>query len=242
MAIEAKKQQQRINEQIRVSPVRVIADDGAQLGIMTTDEAIKAARKVNLDLVEVAPNERPPVCRIMDFGKFKYQQKKRQHKGHAHQMKIKEIRVRPKTGEHDIEVKVNHAREFLAHKNKVIVTVVFRGRELAHIEEGRRVIDGVIPSSRTLPRSRRRRRTTAAAWSARWRRSRRFRAALMPGTPYPPRVRAMSSRFRVEEPGAPPTPRTPSGSTPFTGRTACSISDKSRATAGGDPSGTSPDS
>ena len=134
MAIEAKKQQQRINEQIRVSPVRVIGDDGAQLGIMTADEAIKAARKIGLDLVEVAPTERPPVCRIMDFGKFKYQQKKRQHKGHTHQLKIKEIRVRPKTGEHDIGVKVNHAREFLVHKNKVVVTVVFRGRELAHLQ------------------------------------------------------------------------------------------------------------
>ena len=106
---------------------------------MSTDEAIRTARKANLDLVEVAPTERPPVCRIMDFGKFKYQQKKRQHKGHAHQIRIKEIRVRPKTGDHDIEVKVSRAREFLQHKDKVIVTVTFRGRELAHIDEGRRV-------------------------------------------------------------------------------------------------------
>jgi translation initiation factor IF-3 len=135
---------QRINEQIRVTPVRVIADDGTQLGIMTTDEAIKEARKVNLDLVEVAPAARPPVCRIMDFGKFKYQQKKRMHKGHAHQTKIKEIRVRPKTGDNDIQVKISRARDFLLHKDKVIVTVVFRGRELAHIEEGRRVIDGIV--------------------------------------------------------------------------------------------------
>ena len=144
MAIEPKKSSQRINEQIRVSPVRVIADDGAQLGIMATDEAIKTARKTNLDLVEVAPNERPPVCRIMDYGKFKYQQKKRQHKSHAHQIKIKEIRVRPKTGDHDIEVKINRAREFLEHKDKVIVTVTFKGRELAHIDEGRRVIDQIV--------------------------------------------------------------------------------------------------
>ena len=143
-AIEPLKKQQRINEQIRVSPVRVIGDDGIQVGILATDEAIKAARKVNLDLVEVAPDEEPPVCRIMDYGKYKYQQKKREHKIQSHQPKLKEIRVRPKTGEHDIEVKVNRAREFLQHKFKVIVTVVFRGRELAHIEEGRRVIDGVI--------------------------------------------------------------------------------------------------
>jgi len=141
-AIETKKQ--RINEQIRVTPVRVIGDDGSQLGILTIDEAIKAARKVNLDLVEVAPNERPPVCRIMDFGKYKYQQKKRQHKTQSHQAKIKEIRLRPKTGDHDIDVKVNHARDFLEHKNKVIVSVVFRGREMAHVEEGRRVVNQVL--------------------------------------------------------------------------------------------------
>ena len=136
---------QRINEQIRVTPVRVISAEGVQLGILSTDEAIRQARAAELDLVEVAPTERPPVCRIMDYGKFKYQQKKRQHKGqHAHQVKLKEIRVRPKTGEHDIQVKVNKAREFLAEKDKVIVTVVYRGRELAHIDEGRKVIDDIL--------------------------------------------------------------------------------------------------
>jgi translation initiation factor IF-3 len=135
---------QRINEQIRVSSVRVIGADGTQLGIMSTDKAMDEARVANLDLVEVAPTERPPVCRIMDFGKFKYQQKKRQHKSHSHQMKIKEIRVRPKTGDHDLNVKITKAREFLEHKDKVIVSVVFRGRELAHIEEGRKVIDDIL--------------------------------------------------------------------------------------------------
>jgi len=135
---------QRINEQIRVSTVRVIAADGSQLGIMTTDKAMEQARVADLDLVEVAPNERPPVCRIMDFGKFKYQKKKREHKSHSHQMKIKEIRVRPKTGDHDLNVKVGKAREFLEHKDKVIVSVMFRGRELAHIEEGRKVIDEIL--------------------------------------------------------------------------------------------------
>ena len=135
---------QRINEKIHVSPVRVIDDDGVQLGILPTEDAMKEARKAALDLVEVAPNAHPPVCRIMDYGKYKYQQKKRQHKSHAHHTKIKEIRVRPKTGEHDINVKVARAREFLEHKNKVVVTVVFRGREMAHIEEGRRVINGVL--------------------------------------------------------------------------------------------------
>lgn len=135
---------QRVNEQIRISPVRVIGADGQQLGVMPTEQALSAAREAELDLVEVAPEAKPPVCRIMDFGKFKYQQQKRKHK--AHQIKIKEIRVRPKTDEHDLGVKVNHAREFLAAKNKVLVSIVFRGRELAHIEEGQRIVQQIIRS------------------------------------------------------------------------------------------------
>ncbi len=134
----------RVNEQIRTSPVRVIGADGSQMGIMMIEAALAAAREAGLDLVEVAPAERPPVCRIMDYGKFKYQQKKRQHKAHAHQIRVKEIRVRPKTGEHDVNVKLNHAREFLAKKDKVLVSVIFRGRELAHVEEGRRVIQRIL--------------------------------------------------------------------------------------------------
>jgi translation initiation factor IF-3 len=141
-AIDAK--QHRINDQIRTPNVRVIGADGAQLGILATDQALDAARQASLDLVEVAPQERPPVCRIMDYGKFKYQQKKRQHKAHTHQMKIKEIRVRPKTGDHDINVKVSKAREFLEHKDKVLLSVVFRGREMAHVEEGRRVLTEIL--------------------------------------------------------------------------------------------------
>jgi len=135
---------QRVNEQIRVSPVRVIGADGAQVGIMPLEEALRLAREADLDLVEVAPNDRPPVCRIMDYGKFKYQQRKRLHRSHAHQVKIKEIRVRPQTGNHDLQVKINKAREFLTHKGKVIVTVQFRGRELAHIEEGQKVINDIL--------------------------------------------------------------------------------------------------
>jgi len=114
------------------------------LGIINTDEALSKAREADLDLVEVAPNERPPVCRIMDFGKFKYQQKKKKDRGHTHQSKIKEIRVRPKTGEHDLEFKVNQARQFLTHKDKVVVSVIFRGREIAHVDEGRKVIDHIL--------------------------------------------------------------------------------------------------
>ena len=97
-----------------------------------------------MDLVEVAPNERPPVCRIMDYGKYKYQKGKKQQKKSSHQVKTKEIRLRPKTGQHDIDTKVNRAINFLQHKDKVQITVLFRGRELAHDEEGRKVAEEVI--------------------------------------------------------------------------------------------------
>jgi len=135
---------QRINEQIRISPIRVIGADGSQLGVIPTEQAIALAREAELDLVEVAPTERPPVCRIMDFGKFKYQQNKRLHKNHTHQTKIKEIRLRPKTDSHDLLTKVTHAREFLADKDKVQISVVFRGREAAHMDEGRKVLQKMI--------------------------------------------------------------------------------------------------
>src|SRR5262245_6842484 len=114
------------------------------MGIIPRDAALAAARQVGLDLVEVAPTERPPVCRIMDYGKFKYDQKKKSAKQKQHHIQIKEIRVRPKTGEHDIMVKVNHAREFLQHKDKVLVNVLFRGRELAHIEQGHAVMGTIL--------------------------------------------------------------------------------------------------
>ena len=144
METSAIEKQHRINEQIRISPVRVIGADGGQLGVISTDEALGIARDAGLDLVEVAPAEKPPVCRIMDFGKFKYQQKKKQHKTHVHHTKLKEIRVRPKTGQHDIDFKVNQAKNFLLHKDKVVVSLVFRGREMAHIEEGQRVMKGIV--------------------------------------------------------------------------------------------------
>src|SRR5215469_9231515 len=131
---------QRINEQIRISPVRLIGVNGEQLGVIPTTQALELAREAQLDLVEVAANERPPVCKIMDFGKFRYQQSRKGQKHKPHQQKLKEIRVRPKTGEHDIETKINQARKFLEHKDKVLLNVLFRGRELQHIEEGQRII------------------------------------------------------------------------------------------------------
>ncbi|MEM9658076.1 MAG: translation initiation factor IF-3 [Planctomycetota bacterium] len=138
------RKQQRINDQIRISPIRVIASDGEQLGVITRDEALEKAREVGLDLVEVAPTEKPPVCRIMDFGKFKYQQKKRQHKGHVHHSKNKEIRLRPKIGQHDFETKSNRARRFLKERDKVVCSVIFRGRENAHVDEGFKLVQRLI--------------------------------------------------------------------------------------------------
>jgi translation initiation factor IF-3 len=105
---------------------------------------MEQAKSIGLDLVEVASAEKPPVCRIMDFGKFKYQQKKRQHKGHAHQSKNKELRLRPKIGEHDFLTKVNKAKDFLNQKDKVIFSIIFRGRENAHIEEGFKLVQRVV--------------------------------------------------------------------------------------------------
>ena len=137
------KGRQRINEKIRVPQVRVVNDEGEQLGVMTTSEALDKARQAGLDLVEVSPEAKPPVCRIMDYGKFRYQQKKRQGK-HVHQSKLKEVWLHPKTGEHDLMVKVNKAREFLLNKDKVQIVVKFRGRENAHVEEGSKVLHRMI--------------------------------------------------------------------------------------------------
>ena len=136
--------QTRINDRIRITPIRVVSVDGEQLGVIPTEEALEKARELGLDLVEVAPNERPPVCRIMDYGKYKYEKNKKANKSSGHQTKTKEIRLRPKTGQHDIDFKVKKAAGFLAGRDKVQVSVVFRGREIVHVEEGRRVMEGVI--------------------------------------------------------------------------------------------------
>jgi len=135
----------RINEQIRISPVRLIGANGEQVGVVPTSQALEKAREANLDLVEVAPDERPPVCKILDYGKMRYENSLKSNKGSkVHQQKLKEIRVRPKTGDHDIDTKVNQARKFLEHNDKVLVNVIFRGREMQHQEEGRRVLDLVL--------------------------------------------------------------------------------------------------
>ena len=115
------------------------------VGVIPTEEAMQLANDADLDLVEVAPNSRPPVCRIMDYGKFKYEQQKRKKENQKHhQVQLKEIRLRPKTGEHDIEFKVKRARGFLEHKDKVKINILFRGRENAHHDVGRTILAGII--------------------------------------------------------------------------------------------------
>jgi translation initiation factor IF-3 len=135
----------RINDQIRLSPIRVVDQEGKMLGVIPTSEAMRTAMDAGLDLVEVAPNERPPVCRIMDYGKFKYEQKRKAaNSAKQHQVQLKEIRLRPKTGEHDIDFKVKQAREFLSHKDKVKFNVQFKGRENAHHDRGREMLASII--------------------------------------------------------------------------------------------------
>ena len=135
----------RVNRQIRISPLRVIAADGSQLGILDLDAALAAAVEQGLDLVEVAPTARPPVVRIMDYGKFKFEQAKmaRQAKKKQHVIHLKEVKYRPGIEDHDFETKTRHARRFLGEGNKVKVTLMFRGRQIAHPELGKAVVDRV---------------------------------------------------------------------------------------------------
>lgn len=134
-----------MNDRIRISPVRVVTDDGEMLGEMDTDDARNLAREAGLDLVEVSPTARPPVCRIMDYGKAKYEkQKKQRNASKSHQVQLKQIRLRAKTGQHDIEVKINKARQFLGRKDKVKINVLFRGRENAHHDRGREMLNEII--------------------------------------------------------------------------------------------------
>ncbi|MBS0647602.1 MAG: translation initiation factor IF-3 [Verrucomicrobia bacterium] len=133
----------RVNREIRASRVRVIDKDGNQLGVLTLLDAIHRAEQVGLDLVEIAPTADPPVCKIIDFGKYRYQQtkKEKESKKSQHQVKVKEIKVKPNTDEHDLLTKLRHARKFIEEGNKVKITCNFRGREMMHSEFGKKVVD-----------------------------------------------------------------------------------------------------
>ena len=133
----------RINERIRVPEVRVIGDDGTQIGVMRTDEALRYAQERDLDLVEVAPEARPPVCRVLDYSKYKYEQSQKQKAARKHQQQItiREIKFRPKIAEQDYATKKRHVERFLKHKDKVKITIMFRGREVTHPERGQMILD-----------------------------------------------------------------------------------------------------
>jgi len=132
----------RINERIRVPEVRLIGDDGSQIGVIKTEEALRIARDRDLDLVEVAPEARPPVCRVLDYSKYKYEQeqKAKAARKHQQQVNVREIKLRPKIATHDYETKKGHVERFLRQMDKVKVTIMFRGREQAHPERGRALL------------------------------------------------------------------------------------------------------
>jgi translation initiation factor IF-3 len=137
------RDQTRINERIRVPEVRVIDDEGNQVGVMKTPDALKFAQERDLDLVEVAPEAKPPVCRVLDYSKYKYEQaqKVKQARKHQQQITVREIKFRPKIAEHDYDTKKHHVERFLRHKDKVKITIMFRGREVTHPERGVMILD-----------------------------------------------------------------------------------------------------
>lgn len=142
MDIISSKDTPRVNEEIRAREVRVVSDNNDQLGIMSIRDALAMAEEAQQDLVEVAPNGKPPVCRIMNYGKFRYEQQKRDKETKKKQktVTLKEVKLRPRIEEHDFNVKLKNAQKFLGEGNKVKVTIMFRGRELNHPELGREVL------------------------------------------------------------------------------------------------------
>ena len=137
------RDQTRINERIRVAEVRLVDEDGSQVGIVKTDEALAMAAERDLDLVEVAPDSRPPVARLLDYSKYKYEQeqKAKAARKHQQQVNVREIKLRPKIADHDYETKKGHVERFLRQQDKVKVTIMFRGREQAHPERGRALLE-----------------------------------------------------------------------------------------------------
>ncbi|MDJ0667934.1 MAG: translation initiation factor IF-3 [Desulfobacterales bacterium] len=134
-----------INRKIRAREVRVIDPDGEQIGVVPIETALATAADLGLDLVEVSPNANPPVCKIMDYGRYKYEQTKKKQEAKKKQttFQVKEIKVRPKTGDHDLQVKMGHIRKFLGKKDKVKVTVLFRGREITLSDRGRELLQRI---------------------------------------------------------------------------------------------------
>jgi translation initiation factor IF-3 len=141
-----------INQYIRAREVRVIDPDGGQVGVITLKEALEKAADLGLDLVEVSPNADPPVCKIMDYGRFKYEQTKKQQEAKKKQssFQVKEIKVRPKTGDHDLQTKIGHIRKFIGKQDKVKVTVVFRGREIGLSEMAKEQLRFIVAETEEI--------------------------------------------------------------------------------------------
>jgi translation initiation factor IF-3 len=134
-----------VNEKIHAKAVRLISFDGQQLGIMSIQDALSAARQAGMDLVEVSPNSDPPVCKIMDYGKYKYQASKKTQEGKkkTRTLQVKEVRLRPRTDEHDLGFKIRNMKKFLEKKDKVKVSVLFRGREMAYMDAGKTLLERI---------------------------------------------------------------------------------------------------
>lgn len=144
---EFNNEEHRLNERIRVPEIRLIDENGGQVGIVKTADALRMAKDKGLDLMEVAPNSRPPVCKITDYGKFKYEKKKKEHAAKKKQviMKVKEIQLRPSTDKHDLDFKVRNLRSFLEDGDKAKITILFRGREITHAKDvGKKIVDEVL--------------------------------------------------------------------------------------------------
>ena len=139
------RDQTRINERIRVPQVRLIGPDGEQVGVLSSADALAYAQERDLDLVEVAPDAKPPVCRVLDYSKYRYEQVQKQKAARKHQqtINVREIKFRPKIAQHDYDTKVGHVSRFLKHKDKVKITIMFRGREMAHPERGRALLERI---------------------------------------------------------------------------------------------------
>ena len=194
----------RVNDLIRISPVRLIDENNEQVGVVDLDEAKQLARKAELDLVEVSPNSTPPVCRVMDYGKWKYHQKKKEQKArsHAKRSELKGVRLRPKIDTHDLKIKMDHARQFLDEGHKVQFTMIFRGREMAHrnlaFQQMQRICQelALISKVETMPRMLGRRMTMVVAPDSTGKKT-------DGGAPTPPATATTQARPAVANPAPP---------------------------------------
>ncbi|HET6411933.1 MAG TPA: translation initiation factor IF-3 [Anaeromyxobacter sp.] len=204
----------RTNRRIKAREVRVIGPEGEQLGVLPVEQALSRAQELGMDLVEVSPMAKPPVCKIMDYGKFKYLEKKKQNEAKKKQVvvQLKEVKLRPRTEEHDYDVKLKKVREFLEEANKARITVMFRGREMSHKELGQKVLQRVIEDLREMavieaaPRVEGRQMFMILAPNPRMLQAQRDRARAAQAAAQPPSPSAPAPAPAAPPPGAAPAP------------------------------------